>query len=86
MARSDVTGPNDTTGDTLHGQQGNDTFHVRDGEKDVVDCGAGNDTVIADMVDTVTTDCENVLRAEPKSNEDSAENKEQSPRNDGKES
>ena len=34
----------------------------------------------------MTTDCENVMRAEPKSNEDSAENKEQSPQSDSKES
>jgi hypothetical protein len=52
----------------------------------VVDCGAGDDTVIADLVDTVTTDCEHVLRAAPKSKEDSAENKEQSPQNESKES
>jgi Ca2+-binding RTX toxin-like protein len=86
MAHGDVTGPDDTQGDTLHGEQGDDTFHVRDGEPDVVDCGAGNDTVIADFKDIVTTDCEHVLRAVPKSKEDSAENKEQSPQSDSKES
>jgi Ca2+-binding RTX toxin-like protein len=86
LARGDVNGPNDTQGDTLHGQLGNDTFHVRDGEQDVVDCGAGDDTVIADFKDVVTTDCEHVQRAVPSNKEDSAEKKQESPRNDSKES
>jgi Ca2+-binding RTX toxin-like protein len=86
LARGDVTGPNDTNGDTLHGQPGNDTFHVRDGERDVVDCGAGYDTVLADFKDTVTTDCEHVFRAAPKQGDDSKENSTQSPSRDNRQS
>ncbi len=41
---------------------GNDTIDVRDGEADQVDCGVGNDTVTADALDTVGTDCETVIR------------------------
>ena len=41
---------------------GNDTVDVRDGEADQVDCGVGNDTVAADALDTVSTDCETVIR------------------------
>jgi Ca2+-binding RTX toxin-like protein len=85
LARGDVAGDNDTQGDALHGEAGNDRFHVRDGERDVVDCGAGDDTVIADFKDVVT-DCEHVQQAAPKAKEDAAENKEQSPRSDSKES
>ncbi|HST41157.1 MAG TPA: calcium-binding protein [Conexibacter sp.] len=39
---------------------GNDTVHIRDGEPDSVVCGTGTDTVIADAIDTVAPDCENV--------------------------
>ena len=53
MARKDVTGPNDTSGDVLHGGPGNDTFRVRDGEQDTVDCGPGVDTVYADFKDVL---------------------------------
>jgi Ca2+-binding RTX toxin-like protein len=75
MARRDVdtsAGP-DTNGDTLHGELGNDRFHTRDGEQDVIDCGAGEDVVQADTVDVVTTDCETVKRAEPKPRRDRRE-------------
>lgn len=41
---------------------GNDTVRVRDGEADSVVCGPGTDTVIADAIDTVGPDCENVDR------------------------
>jgi hypothetical protein len=46
-------------GDLPHG---NDTIDVRDGEADQVDCGVGEDTVRADKLDTVSTDCETVVR------------------------
>ncbi|HXD59236.1 MAG TPA: calcium-binding protein, partial [Thermoleophilaceae bacterium] len=90
MARGDVQGPNDTTGDTLHGGNGNDTFHVRDGEADNIDCGDGNDRVIADFADVIMDatptnpngSCEQVIRKAPKTGEDRAENKYQSPRED----
>ncbi|MDW5598112.1 calcium-binding protein [Conexibacter stalactiti] len=39
---------------------GNDTVYIRDGEPDSVVCGVGTDTVIADAIDTVAPDCENV--------------------------
>ncbi len=38
---------------------GNDTIHVRDGEVDTVDCGVGQDRVVADAID-VLTNCETV--------------------------
>jgi Ca2+-binding RTX toxin-like protein len=75
LARGDVTAPNgqDTAGDVLHGEGGDDVFHVRDGEQDVVDCGAGADTVLADRFDVVTSDCETVRRADPRPREDRRE-------------
>ena len=42
---------------------GNDTVDVRDGEVDSVTCGAGTDRVIADAVDVIAPDCEQVDRA-----------------------
>jgi Ca2+-binding RTX toxin-like protein len=39
---------------------GNDSINVRDGVKGEVSCGKGNDSVIADAVDTVASDCEQV--------------------------
>src|SRR5919199_1250250 len=53
LARGDVAFQGDPIGDTLVGENGDDTFHVRDGEVDRVDCGAGNDTVQADQYDLV---------------------------------
>jgi Ca2+-binding RTX toxin-like protein len=38
--------------------EGDDTVMSRDGEADEIDCGAGQDTVHADAVDTLTG-CEN---------------------------
>jgi Ca2+-binding RTX toxin-like protein len=37
---------------------GNDTINVRDGVKGEVSCGAGRDSVVADQIDTVASDCE----------------------------
>jgi Ca2+-binding RTX toxin-like protein len=56
----------DTVGDSLHGDAGNDRFHVRDGEKDTVECGEGQDRVSADRLDEVGADCERVNRADPR--------------------
>ncbi len=42
---------------------GNDTIDVRDGEADNVDCGVGSDRVVADSLDTVAPNCEQVERA-----------------------
>lgn len=44
------------------GPYGNDHVNVRDGEKDSVTCGVGTDTVIADPIDEIAGDCENVDR------------------------
>lgn len=38
---------------------GDDTINTRDGEADTVDCGVGNDTVVADAVDNLSN-CETV--------------------------
>ncbi len=48
--------------DDLLGNEGDDTIDARDGEIDTVQCGNGNDTVLADAADTVAGDCENVDR------------------------
>jgi hypothetical protein len=43
--------------DRIDGGSGSDTILVADGKKDVVDCGDGNDRVVADAIDVVTN-CE----------------------------
>jgi Ca2+-binding RTX toxin-like protein len=43
----------------------NDTVEARDGEADVIDCGDGVDSVVADAVDVTATTCETVSRPEP---------------------
>jgi Ca2+-binding RTX toxin-like protein len=65
MARRDVTHTLNEPADTLTGGLGNDSFHVRDGEADRVNCGAGYDVVIADRRDIVTSACERVVRRPP---------------------
>ncbi|WP_028064488.1 calcium-binding protein [Solirubrobacter soli] len=55
-------GGNDTiTGgageDTLNGNEGDDTIDARDGRFDAIDCGPGNDTVLADIGDSAAN-CE----------------------------
>jgi hypothetical protein len=45
--------------DTVNAGDGDDQINVRDGAVDIVDCGTGTDTVIADRND-VLTGCENV--------------------------
>jgi hypothetical protein len=66
LARVDVHGSGDTAGDTVYGDDGTDRIFVRDGERDVVDCGAGDDRVRADFQDVVNTNCEHVVRAAPR--------------------
>jgi Ca2+-binding RTX toxin-like protein len=39
---------------------GNDTIDARDGEQDSVQCGPGEDSVLADAIDLVADDCEHV--------------------------
>ena len=48
--------------DTLFGRSGNDVLSVRDGLRDRVSCGPGQDRVIADRIDIVGRDCEHVVR------------------------
>jgi Ca2+-binding RTX toxin-like protein len=78
MARRDVHVPNDRAGDVLHGGPGNDTFRTRDGEADVVDCGAGVDTAYLDHKDVLATpaECEVVNRARHRRGQDRRESAE----------
>jgi len=87
MARADVTALGDQDGDSLSGDAGDDTFHVRDGERDVVVCGAGTDRVIADQFDMVDASCERVVvvRLTTLTTEDGAENKTEAPPEDRRE-
>jgi hypothetical protein len=41
---------------------GNDTVYAQDGEIDTISCGWGTDTVYADALDVVDSDCETVIR------------------------
>ena len=82
LARADVQGDNDTTGDTLHGGNGNDKFKTRDGEQDNIDCGPGFDIALLDFKDVIVDataqnpngSCEVVNRRAPKPHEDKREN------------
>ena len=50
-------------GDRLLGGAGTDRINAaRDGHRDVVSCGPGTDTVVADRSDSVAGDCEQVTR------------------------
>jgi len=48
--------------DRLFGEEGNDRFLAQDRRFDVIGCGSGDDSVIADRVDLVGRDCERVKR------------------------
>jgi len=48
--------------DTIFGGPGDDKIFVRDGARDVVDCGPGHDTVEADHLDMIARNCEIVHR------------------------
>jgi Tol biopolymer transport system component len=48
--------------DRIFGQGGNDRIDTRDGIFDVIGCGEGRDTVVADGADLVGVDCERVSR------------------------
>ena len=62
LSRFDVTAIGDAEGDELSGGNGRDLFRVRDGEVDLVHCGADRDHVLADQFDVVDNDCEHVDR------------------------
>jgi Ca2+-binding RTX toxin-like protein len=91
LARGDVRpGPNgevDSEGDSLDGGNGNDTFHTRDGEVDLITCGDGNDRALLDTVDVITDataenpngSCEKVIRKAPKTKHSRSEDAQQSP-------
>jgi Tol biopolymer transport system component len=49
--------------DILNGGAGNDTVDARDGQRDIIDCGAGHDIVHADTHDIVSKNCEVVRRS-----------------------
>jgi Ca2+-binding RTX toxin-like protein len=48
--------------DDISGGPGNDVINSRDGQRDVVNCGAGHDRVRADRKDRVAKNCESVSR------------------------
>lgn len=50
--------------DVLSGGDGNDTINARDEVADQIDCGAGTDTVVADLLDVIVN-CETVDRPAP---------------------
>ncbi len=89
LSRKDVSGPGDTTGDSLIGGAGNDTFHTYDGEADRITCGDGDDRVKADTVDVIADatpenpngSCERVTRTVPES--DAQEGATEAPSEDG---
>ena len=59
--------------DRLAGGPGDDTIRARDGYADSVSCGSGTDTATVDTLDTVSSDCETVDRADAgNANEDRA--------------
>jgi hypothetical protein len=47
--------------DKMYGGTGNDRLEARDGQRDLVDCGPGNDTAVVDSIDQVVS-CEHVQR------------------------
>ena len=66
LSRKDVHGPGDEAGDTVRGGNGDDRIAVRDGERDVVNCGPGIDTALLDFKDVVEDgSCEVVSRRVP---------------------
>ena len=50
-------------GDVLNGDDGDDVIDARDGFVDNISCGTGVDEVQADPGDTVTADCERIIRS-----------------------
>lgn len=93
LARRDVHGPNDVTGDTVRGDAGDDNIRVRDGEQDTVNCGEGVDTAYLDFKDRIedateqnpTGSCEVVQRGRPNRADSRAEDETESPAEDRQE-
>ena len=52
--------------DHLYGGPGSDTIYAADGERDIIDCGPGNDRAVVDAVDKVVN-CEVVVTSSPAS-------------------
>ena len=79
LAKGDVSQPGV---DALDGGNGNDRFRVRDGEADLITCGAGFDRVRADQFDVITDvtvgdptgSCEVVERRDASTESESSEN------------
>ena len=51
--------------DEVRGGSGADEIHVRDDKPDQIDCGPGQDTVLADAEEDGMFDCENVEVLDP---------------------
>lgn len=51
--------------DIMSGGDGNDRIDARDGQSDLISCGSGRDTLIADRIDRVARNCERVSRRRP---------------------
>ena len=51
--------------DEVRSGKGDDEIHTRDGKPDQIDCGPGEDTVLADKVEEGTFDCEHVEVLKP---------------------
>ena len=58
----DAQNGKESAGDRLLGGPGNDQIDDRDGNRDIIVCGAGRDSVLADQRDKVARDCERVQR------------------------
>jgi len=66
LSRKDVSGRGDMLGDTVRGGPGDDRIAVRDGERDVVNCGPGVDHAFLDFKDVLEDNsCEVVSRHRP---------------------
>jgi len=59
---TDFQNGKETAGDRFFGGSGNDQIDDRDGNRDIIDCGAGRDSVLADTRDKVAGNCERVQR------------------------
>ncbi len=59
---TDFQNGKESAGDRFSGGAGNDRIDDRDGNRDIIDCGAGRDSVIADQRDKVARNCERVKR------------------------